>query len=450
MTTGLADARDRLGAVLADARGSWSTGESDWLTRLREAGVAQFENEGFPTSRNEEWRYTSLDFLMRHQFEAATKDSLEAVRHADLEPFVLPETDAARLVFINGRYAAHLSDPGPERQGVVIGGLGDWLARDPEAVKAHLGSAGDSGDVFAALNAALMSDGAYVKLERGMMVERPIELLHISTAAKEPKISHPHALVVLEEGAQATLIERHVTLGEGVCFNNAVVEIALARDSVLRHQRLQEEGPASYHLTALQVMQQEASRYLHCTAALGGAWSRTGITLTFAGAHAVAELDGLYLAGEGQLNDVHLDIRHQVPDCQSRETFKGILDGRGRAVFDGRVLVAKDAQRTDARLSNDNLMLSRNAEVDTKPQLEIYADDVRCSHGTTVGQLDDDMLFYLRSRGIDGGEARRILCLGFAGEILERFDTEGLHQRAQRLLSERLATTDGKAQPEAA
>lgn len=222
-------------------------------------------------------------------------------------------------------------------------------------------------------------------------------------------------------------------------FNNAVMEIVLGRGAELQHDRLQEESPSAYHLAALHVAQSGDSRYRHVTAAIGGAWARTGVTLSLDGERAAAELDGIYLARDRQINDVHVDVRHNVPDCTSRETYKGILDGSGRAVFDGRILVERNAQKTDAALSNDNLVLSRKAEVDTKPQLEIYADDVRCSHGTTVGQLDDTMMFYLRSRGISHDAARQMLCLGFADEILNRFSTKSLRERAKTLLGNRLA-----------
>jgi len=450
MTTAIAQVHDELRRIATAARQRQGADDNGWLSRLREEAAARFDELGLPNAKDEAWRYTSLDFLARQRFEPADGDIVGTLSEQDIVPFQLPETETTRLVFVDGLFAGRLSDALDSGAGLAVGSLQELLADDPDSLKPYLGRAADQSNAFAALNTALLTDGAFVKVGEGRSTERPIELLHVSTAADTPSMSHPHHLIVLENGARATLIERHVSLGEAACFTNGVMKLWLGRDAVLQHEQLQEDGADTYHLSALEVTQQSGSRYLYRSAALGGAWARTDLRVTFAGEHAVAELDGLYLAGDRQLNDVHLDVRHEVPDCRSRETFKGILDGRGRAVFDGRVVVAKDAQRTDARLSNDNLMLSRNAEVDTKPQLEIYADDVRCSHGTTVGQLDEEMLFYLRSRGIGREEARRMLCLGFAGEILERFDTEGLRRRAQDLLAKRLAFSSGPTETETA
>jgi Fe-S cluster assembly protein SufD len=246
--------------------------------------------------------------------------------------------------------------------------------------------------------------------------------------------------VLLEAGAKATLIERYAGTDATRYFNNSLSEITLQEEAELEHYRLQEESPEAYHLHSLFINQHEQSRYGNTGFSLGGAWSRTELTLDFLGESATADLDGLYLAGEQQLSDVHLDIRHGVPGCASHTSYRGLLHGRGRAVFDGRIEVKTHAGGSDAHLNNANLLLSRNAEVDTKPQLEIHADDVRCSHGATVGQLDPTQLFYLRSRGIDAAEARRLLCLGFAGGILERCGIAPLRERVEAIVSERLAT----------
>jgi Fe-S cluster assembly protein SufD len=439
MTTTMRDPDTRYRELVSSHRREWPGQGPDWLVRLREQGATRFEESGFPTRRDEAWRYTSLEFLERHAFQPAGDIPFRALQTEDIEPWLLPQTRTARLVFVNGRYSESLSSPESAGHGVTLGSLREHLERDRDGVRKHLGTIADgAADAFASLNMALMADGAFVRVAAGATVSRPIELLHVSVGMDEPAMAHPHHLIVLEDGARASLIERYVALGDAMYFNNAMVEVSLGEGAELFHDRLQEESTNAYHLAALHVAQAAASRYRHVTAALGGAWARTGITLGLDGEGAVAELDGVYLARDRQLNDVHLDVRHNVPRCESRERFKGILDGMGRAVFDGRILVARDAQKTDAALSNDNLMLSRKAEIDTKPQLEIYADDVRCSHGTTVGQLDEAMLFYLRSRGIDADEARQMLCLGFAGEILERFSAEGVRQRARGLLARRL------------
>jgi Fe-S cluster assembly protein SufD len=341
-------------------------------------------------------------------------------------------------VFVNGHLALGLCALSGESDGVTVSALAGGLGEVSEELRRHLGRIAEQRHVFSALNAALMSDGALIRVPPGVTRDRAIEIMHISVDLQEPGISHPRHLIVLEQDARASIIERYCSLGDSACFNNATIEVALGAGSELAHARTQEEGPNARHLSDLQVRLAERSRYRLVMAALGGAWSRSDVRVTFEGEGAKAELDGLILARDGQLNDVHLDIRHEVPNCSSRETFKGILDGKGRVVFDGRILVARDAQKTDARLSNDNLMLSRSAEVDTKPQLEIFADDVQCSHGTTVGELDGDMLFYLRSRGIPQVQATRILCQGFAQEVLDRLDNPALRERASEQLAARL------------
>ena len=275
----------------------------------------------------------------------------------------------------------------------------------------------------------------------GLRCTRPIDILNISVGMEEPFIAHPRHLIVLGKDARAEVIERYCTTGNGTYFNNALIEIDLGTGSELKHERVQEESPNARHLSDLNVRLAARSRYRLTHASLGGAWARTDLRILFAGEDASAELNGLMLAGGLQLNDVHLDVQHRVPNCTSRENFKSILDGKGRVVFDGHILVAEGAQKTDAELTNDNLMLSRSAEVDTKPQLEIYADDVKCSHGTTVGELDGDMLFYLRSRGIPEPKAKEMLCLGFAEEVLATMDHAPLRARLSDLLTARLTQT---------
>ena len=291
---------------------------------------------------------------------------------------------------------------------------------------------------FSALNLATMQDGAVIQITAGQKLETPIELLHVATKAAAGRSLRPRHLVILEADASATLVERYLSLDEVSYFNNLVCEVVLQERASLKHQRVQQESLQAYHLTELYIGLQAGAHYQGVSIALGGAWSRTTINNRFAAPGANCELDGLYLAGAGQLVDFHLDVDHAVPGCDSRENFKGILNGQGRAVFDGRILVREQAQKSSAHLSNANLMLSRKAEIDTKPQLEILADDVQCSHGTTVGQLDPLALFYLRSRGLNEDQARRLLCLGFAQEILDRFESESLREQLGEAIRQRV------------
>lgn len=412
----------------------------DWLEAERSQALARVRAEGVPSARQEGWRYTGLKTLVEQPF-VRYAEPVTGVEEEDLEEVLVPGLDAHRVVLVNGRFVAGLSRLGALPAGVRAGSLREILESDPDAVADRLTKvAGDGAHVFSALNTAGMDDGFVLLVGRGALVERPIELIHLSVGMDEPRVAQPRHLVVLEEGAQAGLIERYVSLGESLYCTNSVLELSLARAAVLRHQRIQLESVNAFHITGVYLSQGADSRYLGVNIGLGAAWARTDLVVRFAGQHAECDLKGLYLAGDKQVMDHHLDIDHGVPQCSSRETFKGVLYGKGRAVFDGRIHVAVDAQKTDAQLSNKNLLLSRNAEIDTKPQLEIHADDVKCSHGTTVGQIDPQMLFYLRSRGISAPLARRMLCLGFAGEIIEALGPEPLREYVTEVVGRRLET----------
>jgi Fe-S cluster assembly protein SufD len=410
-----------------------------WLEAQRREAAARLAELGFPQRRQEAWRYTSVARLLEHDFVPAPATG--AVPPVDTGLFLLPSAQAYRLVFVNGHLAPAQSRLAGLPDGVTIGGLGQHIAQESIVPARWLGrAAGTPAHAFSALNSATIQDGLLVVIPRGVELTRPIEVLHLSTTAGDDRLmSQPRSLVLLEAGARATLIERFAGRASAPCFHNGLSEIFLQEDAALEHLRLQDESPAAFHLHSVFVNQHARSRYRNSSYALGGAWSRTELAIDFRGAAASAELDGLYVAGKQQLSDVHLDIRHAVPGCASQSRYHGVLHGAGRAVFDGRIVVSPDAQQSDAHLHNANLLLSRSAEVDTKPQLEIYADDVRCSHGATVGQLDPAQLFYLRSRGIDAGEAGRMLCLGFASEILQRCRLAPLRDTVEAALAARLA-----------
>lgn len=410
---------------------------SDWLESLRNRGVSELNDAQLPGRKDEAWRYTSLGFLEQAEYQPV-RGTFEALQLEDIEDLLVSH-DTHRLVFVNGRLATGLCELKPLPEGVEVSNIAGDLAKPSTGLREKLGTLSEKHHVFSALNAALVTDGALIGIPAGVRLDRPIELLHVSIGMEQPVICHPRHLVVIQEGAAAQLIERYCSLGDSAYFTNAAVEVLLGQDSELAHARCQEEGQGARHLSDLQVRQQKNSRYRLVQPTLGGTWSRCDLQVTFEGEQAQAELNGLMLARDNQLNDVHLDVRHEVPGCTSRERFKGVLDGKGRVVFDGRILVARDAQQTDAQLSNDNLMLSRSAEVDTKPQLEIFADDVKCSHGTTVGEIDSDMLFYLQSRGIPQSRAIQLLCQGFAQEVLDQLPGEPLREHVSRQLAARLA-----------
>lgn len=426
-------------------RGAAPVSGLEWLEAQRRHALASVHAQGVPSSKQEAWRYTNLKRLVEQGFAPAAEASGELTL-GDLDGVLLPEIDGYRVVMVNGRFSPALSRLDDLPKGVRIDGLRAILDTHPDLLRDHLNqSIGAQPPLFTALNLVGLDDGLVVLLEPGAVLERPIEMIHVSVELDVPRVAQPRHLIVLGEAAQAVLIERYVSLGQVLYCTNSVVEVSLSSDAVLKHDRVQAESPNAFHISGVYLSQARGSRYEGVNIGMGAVWARTDLFVRFLGEHAECDLRGLYLAGDQQLMDYHLDVDHAVPSCTSHETFKGILYGRGRAVFDGRVLVAEGAQKTDAAMSNKNLILSENAEVDTKPQLEIRADDVKCSHGTTVGQLEPEMLFYLRSRGISTAQARRMLCLGFAGEIIEGLHSEALRERVWDQVGARLesAPIDG-------
>ncbi|MDR9435926.1 MAG: Fe-S cluster assembly protein SufD [Thiohalophilus sp.] len=410
------------------------TDQLNWLDEARQQARQAINTLPVPYRKQEEWRYTSIDGLLRQEFQPMN-DQFTALHAVDLEDWLLPDMDTYRLVFANGRCVPQLSNTEELPDGVRIGSLRAALTTDPDLLATWFGqTANHQQHMFTALNTALINDGVFVHVAPGVKVDKPIEVLYLSLALEDAVIAHPRNLVVMEAGSQATLVERFVSTGDSVYFNNVLNEIILNESASLIHHRVQDESPRAYHLSSLFLSQQKQSAYRGTALALGGAWARTDYKARFQDEEAVCTLNGLYLAGEKQLTDFHLDIDHAKPHCASEENFRGILYGKGRAVFDGKILVAKDAQKSDAHLHNANLMLTRSAEVDTKPQLEIYADDVKCSHGTTVGQLDPEQVYYMRSRGIETPMAKKMLCLGFADEIIDTIEIEPLRQHVHERL----------------
>ena len=429
-------------AWLGDNTGALAGCSLGWLQERRGRARDRLRADGYPTPKDEAWRYTNLEPLLAQGFAPAQGEGT-AVAETNLTGFLIPGLDADRVVLVNGRFMPGLSRLGELPPGVLIGGLREILEREPDRVRDYLAQVvPEERSPFSALNTAAMDDGVVLMLAEGIRLERPIELLHVSVGGGETRLTHPRHLVVLGRGAQAEVVERYVSLGEGLYCNNLVLELHLGEGARLQHHRVQEESPNAFHLSGLYLQLGAGSGYRGTNMAFGASWSRTELHVRFGGEGAECEISGLYLAGERQLVDFHLDVLHEVPGCASRENFKGILYGRGRAVFDGRVYVHQYAQKTDAHLSNANLILSRNAEVDTKPQLEINADDVKCSHGTTVGQIEPGMLFYLRARGIPEPKAREMLCLGFAEEIIEGCGLEALGEHLSTAVAQRLQGVD--------
>lgn len=397
-----------------------------WLKRIKQNAGANFLQQGFPNRKQEEWRYANLKKLLQHSFVPAERDVASAT-NINVNTHFIPHLDSYRLVFMNNQYRADLSSVDQLPQGVTIQSLQQIAWGNSSDAKQWLESSTIHPiNSFTALNAALMSDGIVISLDKYVELKKPIELLFMTSTRENAVISVPRILVALSTGAKAVLIERFCGTGPLAYFQNVVEEIVLEPHSTLDHYRLLEEQRQSFHLSNISIRQKEGSRYKSLNLELTGSFLRTDFHIDMQGRSAECELNGLYVVDNGQQSDVHIDVKHHAPDCKSRQHYKGLLLGEGRAVFDGKIVVYKDAQQTDAHMSNDNLILCEHAEVDSKPQLEIYADNVKCSHGTTVGQLDPEQLFYLRSRGIEKGKAFRMLCQGYVAEILANCNIDAL------------------------
>ena len=430
----LAHARDWFSTLASSPEPERSGPEPAWLQETRNRARQAIAELPIPHRKLEAWRYTSIEGLLQQDFTAALPEARTWMGE-ELEPWLGPAADVYRLVFVNGQCIPRLATGLELPAGVTLGSLRAALGTDPQLLSTWVNHAQVHEEhLFSALNTALIHDGLLLRVAAGVRLDRPIEVVYLNLEQDPPRLIQPRNLVVLEPGAHATLVERFVGADDNAYFHNQVTELVLQEQSGLQHYRLQEESTAAWHLASLYLSQDRNSHYQGTTLSFGARWARTEYQARFQHEGAHCDLSGLYTVGKGQLNDFHLDIRHSVPGCTSREQFKGILHGKGRAVFDGRILVDKQAQKSDARLRNDNLMLVRDAEVDTKPQLEIHADDVQCSHGTTVGQLDPQQVFYLRSRGIDAETARRMLCLGFAAEIIDSIEVDGLREHAMERL----------------
>jgi Fe-S cluster assembly protein SufD len=403
-----------LRAALPEARGP--------LARLRAAALPRLESLSLPTVREEDWRFTNLKPLNELEFAPARAGATLTLDQ--IGPYLLPEAAASRLVFVNGHYAPQLSMVSDLHSGVELRHLRD-AGSHADLASRHLGRlAGE--DAFATLNAASATDGALVVIPRGIAYAAPIHLLFIGLAGDRPVAAHPRVLVVAEADSALTLVEDYVTLGEGVVFTNAVTELVVGDDARLTHVRLQREGREAFHIGRSVAELGRSAIYDQDAASLGARFSRFEPVVVQTAEGMEASLHGLIHIGEGQFADTHSTIDHAQPQGQSRQVQKCVLDGNARAVFNGKIRVRKGAQATNSSQQSRNLLMSERAKIDTKPQLEIFADDVRCAHGATVGQLDPDEVFYLVSRGLSAAEARALLTYAFAAEVIDRIPLASL------------------------
>jgi Fe-S cluster assembly protein SufD len=393
-----------------------------WLQPLKSAAFARFSELGFPTTKNEEWRFTNVAPIARTKFVA------DAAWGLGVEPKVA--TGPIQLVFVNGLL---LSRPETLPAGVQVGGLGD----DPAAAAQHLGKhAAFEENAFVALNTAMISEAAFVRVVRGAVIEEPIEIFYLTAGISQATAVHPRILVVVGSDAHCTIVERYVGDGDGVYLNNAVTEIVAGDRAVVDHYKVQQETVNAFHISSLQATLGQSATFASHSISLGGALVRNDANTTLSEG-TDATLNGLYIVNGTQHIDNHTRIDHAMPHGTSHEMYKGILDGKAHAVFNGKIIVRKDAQKTDSKQTNKNLVLSDDAVVDTKPELQIWADDVRCTHGATIGQLDSEALFYLQSRGIGKTQARSLLTYAFAQDVVDRIKVPALRDSLEKMLFEK-------------
>jgi Fe-S cluster assembly protein SufD len=414
-------------------------GAPDWVAELRTRGWDRFEELGFPTLKHEDWRFTDVRPIAGGSFFLANRNG--GAPAANLEGLGFDGLDGSRLVFVDGRFDEDRSNIDHLPDGVRVANLAAALAETPELVKPHLGRLTEGEDeAFTALNTAFLDDGVFVHVPAGVELPGPVHALFVTTDDSEPSMTHPRTLFVVEDGARATLIEDYVAIGDGAGFTNPVTEVFVGKRATARHYLIERGSIASYSVSTLYVDQRTDSDFASHSALLGGALVRNNVFPTLNGERCMSVLNGMYVPRGTQLHDSRMRVRHARPNCKSRQYYRGVLGDEGKAMFTGRIIVDEDAQKTDAVQSNKNLLLSDDALVETKPQLEIYADDVKCTHGASIGQIDEQAVFYCRARGIDEKTARRLLVFAFINEILDRMDLEPVRDRLSAIVAERLST----------
>mgnify|MGYP000294091154 CR=1 FL=1 len=411
---------------------SLEANDNAYVHTLRLKALKEFNNSGVPAKKEEDWKYTSLwDFSQQEFTHSSQKNTLSVT---DVEKLALLN-QAYRIVIVDGEFSSTLSSFEDLAEGVVITSLMDGLA----PVETHLGQQIDIEKAgFNALNTLMMNDGVVITVAADVHVEKPIELLVINSGTTDNLAIHNRHLIVLEKNSQATVIEHYVGLKDIAAFTNVVTEVVLAEQTQLNHYKLQQESSKTIHIATLAAKQAAGSQWISSSISLGAKLARNDVHTQLLGEQAHVQMDGLYLPINEQHVDFHTRIDHAVPNTTSEELFKGVLDDDSHAVFNGKVIVHKDAQKTDANQQNHNLLLSRACAIDSKPEMEIYADDVKCAHGSTVGQLNEDHLFFLRARGLDEVSARSLLTYAFAVDVLDRIENDELRQALSLVIEQRL------------
>jgi Fe-S cluster assembly protein SufD len=413
-----------------------------WLKPIRAAAFDRFNELGFPTTKDEDWKFTNFAPIAKTDFALASADGQAArVAPQQVAHALVPNLFGPLMVFINGQFSPSLSTVTRLPRGLKVLPLAQALDSERDLLRLTFDHANlDREDAFTALNTAFIEDGAFIKISANATIDQPLQILNITGISQNgaPIMTHPRNYILAEEGSQCTIVEQYVSLDESVHLTNAVTDVLVGRNANVHHYFLEQESGAAYNVSTLRIRQMRDSRFASHTVLLGGKLVRNNVHAILDGENCDCLINGLYIGSESQHMDNNMRVEHAQPRCESRQFYKGILDDKAVGVFTGRIIVHLDAQKTDAKQTNKNLLLSDDAHVDTRPQLEIYADDVKCTHGATIGQLDEQAIFYLRARGLSNDSARSLLVHAFAGESLGRMNIEPIRSYLDRILLSRL------------
>ncbi len=413
-----------------------------WLRSIQSEAIEAFRSQGFPTLRSEQWKYTDVRPIAAGLFQPNFATPNGQIGKQQIEPFLFADLNESLLVFVDGIFSEELSSPGRFADGIVLCNLQKALRENEEVVRTYLGKqAGVKDDAFTALNTAFVYDGFFLYLPTGVEMGKPVHVLFITSAKSKQFLIQPRNLIVAESSSRATILESHISLAGENYLLNPVTEIFLNENAELAYSRIERENTIGYHIASSYVVQQKSSRFRNAAMTFGSKISRNSVRVLLEGESVECDLSGLYVTRHDEHVDNVTFIKHDKPHGTSHQLYKGLLDDKSTSIFSGKVFVEKGAAKTDARQTNKNLLLSENATANTRPQLEIFADDVKCTHGAAVGHLDEEAVFYLKSRGIDGSKAQRILTMGFASEVIDRLSLDPVRKEMERLVRERLDTS---------
>lgn len=425
--------QEKLISSFDQSRQSLNVSETESLRKMRALGIEIFKSKGFPTTEDEEWKYTSLNKSIKRDYDFGAESSLN-IKSEDIDRFLCTGIDSYKLVFLNGVFNASLSN-GNSQDKFFVSNLKDAFEGDSEIFNEHYGKLADTQQSMVALNTAFAQEGAFVYVNAGVVVDKLIQILYISSNNSRSMMNQVRNLFVIGDRAEVQILERHQSLSDDYVFTNVVTETSVGNEANFKHFKIQNDQNTATLIDSSFVKQGAKSSTLVDTFAFSGELTRNNLHFEFAGEHAEAHMDAITLLKGSSLVDHHTFVDHAVSNCQSNQLYKGIYDDKSKGVFNGKVMVRKNAQKTNAFQQNNNLLLSDFAGIDTKPQLEIFADDVACSHGCTIGQLDDEALFYMQSRGIPEKEAKAFLMFAFAGDTLKNITIPQLKEQLINLVA---------------